>query len=88
MDLAGGREARKAAIGAGDHIFSPDDAGKARDALRDGFGMLDQIGGMGDDTGDQRLAFRQLDVFPDPPLVLVPRVGRLERIGAGLYAAA
>ena len=36
-----------------------------------------------DDAGDQDLARRQLDGLPKLPFVLVARIGRLERIGAG-----
>jgi hypothetical protein len=46
MNLAGGRESDEATIGAGDHVLAPDHAGKARNALGNGFGMLDQIGGI------------------------------------------
>jgi len=38
---------------------------------------------MGDDAGDQRLVLGQVHPAPDLPLVLVPRVRCLERIGAG-----
>jgi hypothetical protein len=68
----------QAAIGAGDHVLAPDDAGKPSDALGDRLGMLDEIGGMGDDTGDQRLAFRQLNPLPDAPFMLVARIGGLK----------
>ena len=78
VDLARGGEAGKAAIGAGDHVLPPDDAGKARNALGDRLGMLDQIGGVRDYTGNEDFAFRQFDRLPDPPLMLVARVGGVE----------
>src|SRR5271168_3814352 len=78
VNLARGGKAGKAAIGAGDHILAPDDSGKAADPLGNGLRMLDEIGGMGDDARDQQLAFRQFDILPDAPFVLMPRVGGLE----------
>ena len=44
-------EGREAAIGTGNHPFAPDDAGKLLDALRDQFGMLDEIGRRIEDPG-------------------------------------
>jgi hypothetical protein len=35
----------------------------------------------GEHSGDKNLAFRQLDVLPHLPLMLVLRIGRLDRIG-------
>ena len=52
MDIAGRRKAGKAAIGTGDHILSPDDPGKACNALRDSLRMLDEIGSVHDDPGN------------------------------------
>ena len=41
---------------------------------------------MGDDAGDEHLAFRQFGGFPDPPFMLVARIAGFERIGAGAHA--
>ena len=84
MDLAGRGEAGEAAIGAGDDVLLPDRTGKAADALGDQLGMLDDVRGMGDDPGNERLALGQFDALPNPPFVLVARVGGFERIGAGV----
>ena len=46
--------------------------------------MLDQHGRMADHARDQHLVLRQLGIPPDLPLVLVARVRRFERIGAGV----
>ena len=43
VDLASGREARKAAIGAGDNPLAPNDPREPPDALRDRLGMLDEF---------------------------------------------
>ena len=39
---------------------------------------------MRDDAGDEDLAVRELDVLPQVILVLVPGVGRLDQVGAGV----
>src|SRR4051794_1503668 len=52
MDLRYGRCLRReAAIRAGDHILSPDQPGVAHEPLRDPFGVLDDVAGMGDHAG-------------------------------------
>lgn len=45
--------------------------GKTLDALGDELGMLDEVRRGVDDARDEHLAFRQTDVAPDFPLVLV-----------------
>ena len=47
-------------------------------------GVLDDVGGVGDDAGDDALAVRELDALPCLPFVLVARVGGLEAVGAGV----
>ena len=46
--------------------------------------MLDIVGCVAQQAGDEDLAVGQLDVLPDPPLVHVSRVGDLEGVGAGV----
>ena len=53
---------RKAAVASGDHIFSADKFGVARDAFSDELRMLDDIARVGDDSRDQHFAFRQFTV--------------------------
>src|SRR5215467_3180660 len=84
MDLAGCREARKAAIGAGDHILPTDGARKARDALGDCLWVLDKIRAVRDHAGYQSLALGQFELRPNPPLVLVPGVSGLKGISTGI----
>src|SRR5262245_58164034 len=79
------RSLRKAAIGARDPVAASDEPGKPDDALRDQLGVLDDVGGMTDQAGNQHPALRQPDFLPDPPLVLVPRIRHLERIAADSY---
>ena len=45
--------ATEAAIGAGDNVFAADDLRVAHDAVGDDLRMLDDIGGMTDDAGNQ-----------------------------------
>ena len=86
MNLARGRKAGKTAIGAGNHVLAPDDASKAADPLRNGLGMLDEVGGVGDDPRDQQLTVRQFDILPDAPFMFVTRVAGFKLIGTGLHS--
>ena len=61
----------------------PDELRDAHEALGDEFGMLDDVGVMGDDAGDQHASLGQADVLPQRPLVLVARVGLLDQVVAG-----
>ena len=58
--------------------------GVVGDALGHQFGVLHVVGGVGDDAGDEALAFGQLGGLPDLPLVGVtgdwrPLCSRLQR---------
>src|SRR6187551_1563638 len=70
-----------AAIAAGHHVLAADEICVAADALRDQLRMLDEVRLRFDDTGDQHLAFGQLDRLDQLPLVCVARIGRLKRDG-------
>ena len=52
MHLARRGRTRKAAVGAGDHVLPPNHARKAYNPLCNELGVLNKIGGMGDDPGD------------------------------------
>src|SRR5580700_1993458 len=80
-DHARPRRGSEAAVDAGNDILSADDFGVPADALRHKLRMLDVISGRVDDARHYDLAFRQLQLFKYLPLVLVPRVGPLERNG-------
>src|SRR5580704_10240016 len=58
------RTAAKTAIGAGDDVFLADKTRIALQALRHQLRMLDHVGRMGDDAGDENLSRRQLDLVP------------------------
>jgi hypothetical protein len=47
--------------------------------------VLDEVGGVADDTRHQHLARRQFRGLPDAPLMLVPHIGGLEGIGLRLH---
>ena len=74
----------KPAIGARDDVFAADEIGVPLDPFGDQLRVLHQVGGVTDDAGDEDLALGQLDVLEDVVFVLVPRVGRFERIRAGI----
>ena len=84
MDLGAEGALRKAAVGAGKHVFPPDDFGQPYDALRHQLGMLDQVSRMGDDAGDKHRSLGRLDVLPHRPLMLMAHVRRFEQIGTGI----
>ena len=48
--------------------------------------MLDVVGGVGNDAGDEVLAIGQLGGLPDFPFVGVAGVGGLDAVGAGVDA--
>src|SRR2546425_8762461 len=72
----------KSTIGAGDHVLAPDDSRVPDDPLGDQRGVLDQVGRVADDAGNEDFAVGRPELLEDVVLVLVPRVGRLEGIGA------
>ena len=85
MHARDGLDLRKAAIGPGNDILASDDLGEPHDAVGDQLRMFDSGGVVGHDAGNQDLARRQLDLFPDTPFVLVTHIGGLDRIRAGVY---
>src|SRR3990172_9019384 len=75
---------REAAVAAGDHVLAADDRGEADDPLRHELRVLHDVCRVSDDAGDEDLARWQLHVLEDAPLVRVPWVRYLERVGAGV----
>ena len=67
------------------HSLRPDQPREPDEALGDELRVLDDVRVVGDDAGDEHLAVRQLDVLPQPPLVLVARVGLLDQVVAGAH---
>src|SRR3954468_15052943 len=85
MHAAIERALGKAAICPSHDVLASKQAGKPLDALRHQFRMFHHVGGVADDSRDQDTSWRQLDVLPDLPLMLMPRIGRLDHIGAGSH---
>ena len=73
--------AAQPAIGRGDDPLPADEIGKAQDALGDQLRVLDHVGGVADDAGQDQLVVGQLDLLPDLPLMLVADIAGLERVG-------
>ena len=67
------------------HVLAADDLGEPHQPLRHQLGMLDDVGGVADDAGDELLAGRQLRGLPHRPFVLVARVGLLDAVGADVH---
>src|ERR1700678_388616 len=76
--------AAETAIGARDYILAADGVRVSEDAIGHESRMLDDVGGMADDAGNEDLAVRQFDFPPKLVLVLVPDVAGLDGIGLGL----
>src|SRR5687768_12400966 len=70
------------AVNAGDDVLFADDVGVLHQAIGDEPWVLDHVGVMADDAGDEDLAVREWYILPHLPLVVVARVGRLERVSA------
>src|SRR5260370_11538355 len=79
------RPLREAAVRARDHVLSPDQPRQTNDAFGDELRMLDDVGGVADHAGDQNRVLGQLELLPQPPFVLVPRIGELDGIAAGAH---
>src|SRR5579862_3325993 len=74
------------AIGAGQHVLAADETGIAHQPLGHQIGVLDEVGAVADNAGNEDRAVGQLDLLEDAPFVLVARVGGLDRIAAGVDA--
>src|SRR5205823_11504253 len=66
------RAAAEAAVAAGDDVFLADALGEALDPLRDNLGMLDDVGRMRDDAGDEDLSGWKFHVTPNRIFMLMP----------------
>ena len=75
----------EAAVRAGDDVLAPDQCSEPHDPVGDQARVLDRGDVVSDDAGDQDLPVPELRRLPDAPLVLVARVGRLDRVRAGLH---
>src|SRR5579885_757778 len=74
------------AVGPADHVLAPHQPREADQPLGHQLRVLDEVAGVAHHTGDEQLALREPHVLPDPPLMLVARVRRLDRVGLGGHA--
>ena len=77
MDPVNEGALRETAVGAAHHPVTADHVRQPHQALGDELWVFDHVGVVRHDAGDEDLVLRQRHVFPDLPLVLVPRVGLL-----------
>src|SRR5262245_7465597 len=75
----------EAAVGSCRDVFPADDLGVAHQPVGNRLRMLDDIGGMADDAGHEDFSFGQFHVLPNPPLVLVSRIGGFDGNGIGAH---
>ena len=74
----------QAAVGGGNNVFAAHQVREALDAVGNQLRVLHDVGGVGDDAGDQDLALGRRTVFPDAPFVFVAHIGRLEGDHSGI----
>ena len=77
-------QSRPAAVGAGDDVFAADDVGESDDAIRYQFRVLDEVGGMADDTGDQEFSGGKFHVAPDFEFMFVTDVAGFDQVRLGV----
>ena len=76
--------AAEAAVGAGDDVFAADDFSERDDAIGYQFRVLDKIGGVADDAGNQDFSGGQFHVAPDFEFMLVTDVAGFDQVGLGV----
>src|SRR5438046_1059948 len=72
--------APEAAVGPGDDVFAPDEAGVVDQPVGDELRVLEGISRMTDDAGHENLALRELYLAPDFPFVLVADIRGFDRV--------
>src|SRR5262249_23703309 len=75
----------EAAVPPGDHVLPAHQLGVAHQALGDELGVFDDVARVRDHSGDEYLARGELHRLPEVVLMLVPRVGGLKGVGAGIH---
>jgi len=73
-----------AAVGTGLDVFPPHRISVPDDTLSHEFGVLNQVGSVGDYARHQHPAFGQFHIFPHTIFVLVPHISRLDRVLPGV----
>src|SRR4029434_8346262 len=72
------------AVGAGDNVFSADDFSEREDAIGYQFRMLDEIGGVSDDTRNQDLSGGEFHVAPNFVFMFVADVAGFDQVRLGI----
>ena len=76
--------AAEAAVGAGDDVFLADDFSERDDAIGDQFRVLDEIGGVTDDAGDEDFSGGQFHIAPDFVFMFVTDVAGFDQVRLGI----
>ncbi len=74
----------QAAIGGCNYVVGADDVGESYDPLGHKVRVLDHVGGMADDAGNDHFAVRQFHVVPHGPLVFVAGIRRFEGVATSV----
>src|SRR5262245_4030424 len=72
-----------AAVGSGNDIFFSHQPGEIHKAIRNRLRMFYEAVNVSATSGNHYLASRKFDPLPNPPLMLVARIGRLYGVSAG-----
>src|SRR5215467_3887659 len=70
----------QAAVGARYDIFATDDVGEGENAIRHQFRVLDEIGGVADNAGDEDLSGGQPDIAPDLVFMFVTDIAGFDQV--------
>ena len=76
--------AAQAAVGAGDDVFLADDVGEGEDAVGYQFRVLDEVGGVADDAGDEDFSGGQFHIAPDFEFMFVTDVAGFDQVRLGV----
>ena len=76
----------KPAIGSGNDVVTSQQPCQAQQPFGNQFRVLNHVRTVADHTRNEFAPFRQLDVFPHPPLVGMPGIGHFDAIRAGVHS--
>src|SRR5262245_66371677 len=72
-----------AAVRAGNDILFSHQLGEIHKAIRNRLRMFNEVAIVSGNSGNQYLAVRKFGLLPNPPLMLMARIGRLDGGSAG-----
>src|SRR5205823_8741999 len=76
--------AAQAAVGAGDDVFSADEFSERDDAIGYQFRVLDEVGGVADNTRNQDLPGGEFHIAPDFEFMFVADVAGFDQVRLGV----